>query len=139
MPEVYLTDTSAWARSFRDDRVAEALEEYLRPGLVAVCGAVQCELVYTARSQADARAIRAMLAAFQWLPTTDEVWDRVCEVQGALLDAGQHRAVGMADLIIAATAERHGATVLHYDADYDLIAKVTDQPTRWIVPRGSVS
>jgi len=42
------------------------------------------------------------------------------------------------DLLIAATAERHGATVLHNDKDYDLIAEVTGQPAEWVVPRGSV-
>ena len=42
------------------------------------------------------------------------------------------------DLVIAATAEAHGATVLHYDADYDRIAKVTGQPTEWIAERGSL-
>ena len=39
--------------------------------------------------------------------------------------------------MIAATAERYGATVLHYDADFDVIAEVTGQPVRWVVPRGS--
>ena len=34
------------------------------------------------------------------------------------------------DLIIAATAELHGAEVLHVDSDYDLIAEVTGQPMR---------
>jgi len=29
-------------------------------------------------------------------------------------------------------------TVLHYDADYDLIASVTGQPVDWVVPRGSL-
>ena len=42
------------------------------------------------------------------------------------------------DLMIAAAAEAHGLTVLHYDADFDRIAKVTRQPTEWVVPRGSV-
>jgi hypothetical protein len=28
--------------------------------------------------------------------------------------------------------------VLHYDSDYDLIAKITGQPARWVVPRGTV-
>ena len=42
------------------------------------------------------------------------------------------------DLIIAATAEEHGATVLHYDADYDRIAAVTGQPVEWVAPRGSL-
>ncbi|WP_069601520.1 PIN domain-containing protein [Mycobacterium kyorinense] len=42
------------------------------------------------------------------------------------------------DLIIAATAELHGATVLHYDADYDRIAAVTGQATEWVATKGSL-
>ena len=56
----------------------------------------------------------------------------------ALAQRGQHRAVGLPDLLIAAVAERAGLTVLHYDADYDLVAAVTGQPARWVVPRGAV-
>jgi hypothetical protein len=41
------------------------------------------------------------------------------------------------DLLVAATAEVHGATVLHHDRDFERIAAVTGQPTRWIVPPGS--
>lgn len=44
----------------------------------------------------------------------------------------------IADLIIAAAAEAAGATVWHYDADYERIAAVTGQPTEWIAPRGSL-
>jgi predicted nucleic acid-binding protein len=66
------------------------------------------------------------------------VWDRALEVQHALSERGQLRAVRFADLLIAATAERHGLGVLHYDQDYDLIAQVTDQPTDWVAPRGSL-
>jgi predicted nucleic acid-binding protein len=41
-------------------------------------------------------------------------------------------------LIIAAAAELHGATVLHYDADYDRIAAITGQPTEWVAAKGSL-
>jgi predicted nucleic acid-binding protein len=34
-------------------------------------------------------------------------------------------------------AEAHDLTVLHYDADFELIADVTGQPQEWIVPRGT--
>jgi predicted nucleic acid-binding protein len=34
----------------------------------------------------------------------------------------------VADLLIAASAELTGATVLHVDKDFDLIASVTGQP-----------
>jgi hypothetical protein len=28
--------------------------------------------------------------------------------------------------------------VLHYDEDYDRIAAITAQPTRWLAPKGSL-
>ena len=62
--------------------------------------------------------------------------DRAMDVQQLLARRGQHR-LPLPDLMIAATAEMHDATVLHYDHDYDLIAAVTGQPTRWVVPRGT--
>lgn len=43
-------------------------------------------------------------------------------------DRGQHRAPSVPDLIIAATAELAGLTVLHLDKDFELIAEITGQP-----------
>jgi predicted nucleic acid-binding protein len=62
--------------------------------------------------------------------------DRAMEVQHLLARRGRHR-LPLPDLAIAATAELHGATVLHHDHDYDVIAAVTGQPARWIVRRGT--
>ncbi|MBB1257913.1 PIN domain-containing protein [Streptomyces alkaliterrae] len=59
------------------------------------------------------------------------------EVQTAAIRRGNHRALSMADLLIAATAERHGVTVLHYDEDYEQTATITGQPHLWVVPPGS--
>ena len=42
------------------------------------------------------------------------------------------------DLLIAAVAERGSVTIVHYDSDYDLIARVTGQPAQWVVTRGTV-
>lgn len=42
------------------------------------------------------------------------------------------------DLLQAALAERHGVALLHYDANFDLIASVTGQTSQWIVACGSV-
>lgn len=49
-----------------------------------------------------------------------------------------HRAVGIADALIAACAQRADLAIVHYDSDFDTIASVTGQPTEWVVPRGSV-
>jgi predicted nucleic acid-binding protein len=51
----------------------------------------------------------------------------------------RHRSVPLPDLIIAACAEAAGLTVLHYDADYERVAKLTGQRVRWVVPRGTVA
>jgi predicted nucleic acid-binding protein len=48
-------------------------------------------------------------------------------VQGLLADRGEHRAPAVPDLLIAATAELAGLTVLHVDRDFELIANVTRQ------------
>ena len=68
---------------------------------------------------------------------TPRAEQRAPEVQAKLVRRGQHRAVSIPDLLVAAVAEVEQLSVLHYDADFELIAAVTGQPHRWIVPRGS--
>jgi len=41
------------------------------------------------------------------------------------------------DALVASVAESRGLTILHYDADFELIAAFTGQPQQWIVPRGA--
>ena len=43
------------------------------------------------------------------------------------------------DLLIAAAAEELGATVLHFDADFDHIASVTGQRCEWVVRAGTIN
>jgi len=59
---------------------------------------------------------------------TLKIEDRAVAIQLALADLGQHRAPSIPDLLIAATAESAGLTVLHLDKDFELIAEVTGQP-----------
>ncbi|WP_329567579.1 PIN domain nuclease [Kitasatospora sp. NBC_01266] len=136
MRERFLIDKSALAR-YAKPAVRSVIWPLHSAGVLAVCGAVEIEVLHSARSKADAERIREELRGFDWLPTPDEAWDRAVEVQAALVDGGNWRAVSATDLIIAAVAERHGATVLHYDGDYDMIAEVTGQPMRWVAPRGT--
>jgi predicted nucleic acid-binding protein len=132
----YLIDKSAFAR-YGKPAVRAVLEPLHLAGLLVICGAVELEILYSATSKRDAEEIRDELRGFDWLPTPDEVWDRAAEVQALLIDAGNWRALSIVDLVIAGVAERHHATVLHYDGDFDMIAAVTGQPTQWVVPPGS--
>jgi predicted nucleic acid-binding protein len=55
-----------------------------------------------------------------------------------LIGQAQHRSTSIADLIVAATARARGLEILHYDRDFDTIARFTEQPTHWVVPPGTV-
>jgi predicted nucleic acid-binding protein len=134
----YLVDTSALAR-LKADPVAVALRPLVRRGLTASCGVVALETLFSSRDAKDYARVRISIEAREWLHTEDEDFDRARDVQAELATTGRHRAVPWSDLVIAAVAERHRVTVLHYDSDFELIGEVTGQPTEWVVPRGSVS
>ena len=134
----YLADTSALAR-LRHQPVAAVLGPLIEAGLVATCGVIEFELGWATRTPAEYSQLRADRdTGYEWLATHDEDWRRALDIQGALWRRGQIRAAGFPDLLVAAVAERERVTVLHYDADYDLIAHVTGQPMRWVVPRATV-
>lgn len=136
MTDRYLIDKSALAR-YPKPAVRAVIDPLHSAGLLAVCGAGELEVLHSARSKADAERIRDEMRGFDWLTTPDEAWNRALEVRTLLVDQGNRKALSVADLIIAATAERHGAIVLHYDGDYDMIASVTGQPTAWVAPAGT--
>jgi predicted nucleic acid-binding protein len=58
---------------------------------------------------------------------TPAIEDRAVQIKTALAGRGHHRAPSLPDILIAATADRSGLTVLHADEDFELIAEVTDQ------------
>ena len=132
----YLADTSLFARMSKAI-VASAVAPLVAQGQVAVCAPVMFELAYSARTRADYEAIMNRLDAFEHVPITDADQGRALEVQHLLARRGQHRALSLVDALVAAAAETRGLTVLHYDADFELVAKLTGQPQQWIVSRGT--
>jgi predicted nucleic acid-binding protein len=64
-------------------------------------------------------------------------WSALPRTQRRLAKAGL-KGRPVPDLIIAAQAELADLTMLHYNADFDLISSVTGQPTLWITPQGSI-
>jgi predicted nucleic acid-binding protein len=134
----HLIDNSVIARSGKP-LVAAALEPKLLDGLLASCAITDLEQLFSARNGEEHRMRRADIALRYARVAVDQpIFDRAIEVQGLLAEKAQHRAASIPDLVVAAAAEHAGLTVLHYDADFDLIATVTAQPTEWVVPRGSV-
>jgi predicted nucleic acid-binding protein len=134
----HLVDNSVLTRTAKAP-VAARIEPMIVSGTLAICSMTDLELLFGARSGIEHRARREEIGLrFAHVAIDQSVMDRAVAVQGLLADRGQHRGANVPDLVIAAAAERAGLTVLHYDADFELIATVTGQPTEWVVPRGSV-
>ena len=136
---LYLADTSAWHRAAASD-VAAAWERRLMTDSLATCAQVRLEILYSARGADDYEELAAELLALHQLPCGSEQFTRALDVQHQLARRGglHHRSVKIPDLVIAASAEAAGATLLHYDEDFDRIADITHQPAEWIAPRGSL-
>lgn len=134
----YLADKSALARLHLGE-VRSALAPLIEAGLVATCAVIEFEVLWSTRSPEEFATIRRdRTIGYEWLATEDSDWRRALKVQGLLWEDGRMRTVPLPDLLIAAVAERHRVTILHYDTGYDTISAITGQPTQWVVERGSI-
>ncbi len=138
MTTLFLADTSAYTIARRFPAAEARLRRLATDGVLATFVTVDLELGYSARDPREHQGIFRVRGQLVQLACTDEIASRAREVQALLATESQHRAAGVMDLLTAAAAEQYGASVLHYDRDFDHIAAVTGQMMDWIVPRGSL-
>lgn len=106
----YLLDTSVWHRH-HNAPFAERAVPLIESGLVATCSVLDAEALYGTRSPEDYERVRQdRREVYEFSPINQEVWDRALEIQRALAARSMTRACGIADLLGAATAARHGVT-----------------------------
>jgi predicted nucleic acid-binding protein len=134
----YLADTSVFVLRGRHAVVKERFDTLLIAGRLALCQMVLLECLNNAPDPASYERLWASLQGQRWVDVTTESMDRALAVHRELSKRSQHRGFKLPDLIIAATAEEAGLTVLHYDEDYERIAKVTGQPVEWVASKGSL-
>ena len=125
----WLIDKSALVRLAASPDAAEWASRVER-GLVRIATVTLLEVGYSVRSGPRLRTAlrRPPLSSMPVEYQTPAIEDRSLEVLALLADRGQHRAPSIPDLIIAATAELAGLTVLHVDKDFEIVAEVTGQP-----------
>jgi len=137
-----LADTSAWSWSRRRayPELRYAFDTVLVDGELATCDMVRLELLHSARTPTEFAEIREELAELPDCPIGKEQWHRALWVYERLSARGgaAQRSVKHPDLLIAAAAEAADVTILHYDEEYDRIAAITGQPTRWLAPAGTL-
>jgi len=132
----HLVDTSVISR-LAAPTVRAVIDPLAHSGRVGRAGITDLEVGYGSRNAKEWDQDMADLSVFELVETTADHLRRARQVQRLLASRSQ-RGRKVPDLLIAAAAEQAGLTVLHYDADFDLIAKVTGQECKWIVAAGSI-
>jgi predicted nucleic acid-binding protein len=135
-----LADTSAWQLSRRRPDLQTAFTQKTVEGLIGTCAMVSLELLQSVCNGREFDERKVEMDELPQFPIATREWARAIDVYRELAHQGgsHQRSVGHADLLIAAAAESAGVEVLHYDEDFERIAAITGQRTRWIVPRGSL-
>ena len=131
----HLVDSSVLTRLDRS-AIRTAIEPQAELGRLARATISDLEIGFSARNATEWDRLAGALEIFVPIETTAEHVRRARQVQ-RLLAARHQRGRKVPDLLIAAAAEARDLTVLHYDADFDLIAAVTGQSCEWVVPAGS--
>lgn len=138
-------DTSAWVRARAARLKGRALERWssaVREGEIVMTPAITLQILYSAFDGAAFTALREELDAFPVAPGTRETFELAASAQRRLAASSSvsHR-VKPVDLITAAVAHQQGIGVLHYDKDFDTIARHSGLSfsSVWIARRGSVA
>ncbi len=132
----YLVDTSVLTR-LRAAPVRARVEALDAAGLGRTA-MTDLEVGFSAQSAAEWDRLMEALEAFEPVEIAPAHFGRARQVQRLLAERGL-KGRKVPDLLIAAVAEATARTVLHYDADFDHIASVTNQATEWVVPKGSIA
>lgn len=131
----YLVDVSVLARAHRPS-VAAALRPYT--GQLATCTTLLLDVGWSARDATHYEQMMSGLDTYLPLAVDQDALDLARLLQRRLVTSGVYRRPRVTDLVLAAVAIRHGAVLLHYNEDFELIAGLDERlHARWIVPSGS--
>lgn len=136
MALTHLVDTSVLKR-LGVPAVRAVVEPLAEAGRLARAAISDLEVGYSARNTREWDRLLGALDILTQVETTADHVRRAKQVQRHLASKSQ-RGRKIPDLLIAAAAEEEHLAVLHYDQDFDKIAKVTGQPCEWVVPAGSI-
>jgi predicted nucleic acid-binding protein len=141
----YVRVALAQMRPERGRRLGKAalddFKDAVRADRLYVSPPFRLEARYSALTAAQFDVLSEYLDDFRAAHGDADTWPLAEKAQRELADnpSLSHR-VAPNDLLLAAIASQHGLGILHYDSDFDLLAKHTtlDFESVWIAPAGSV-
>jgi predicted nucleic acid-binding protein len=118
----YLVDTSALIRIWRNE-VDSSWRDVAARGLIMICEPVLAETLVSASATQYAALEDQLRDTYPYAGVPDNIWDLVAIVRRELVPHSAYKGLGVADLVIAATAVRQRLTVLHEDADFETVSR----------------
>ncbi|HYU56856.1 MAG TPA: PIN domain nuclease [Actinomycetota bacterium] len=120
-----LVDTSAWVEFLRDTGTSACNRvDALLDADIATCHPIRMEVLAGARDEGHLSDLRRLLARAALVPTEPIDYEEGAALYRACRRAGETPR-RLIDCLIAATAIRAHAAVLHADADFDVVARHT--------------
>ncbi|MEX2536268.1 MAG: PIN domain-containing protein [Trueperaceae bacterium] len=119
--ETYLLDTSALLTLIEDEDGAERVEEVLRKGQALISWISLLEVSYISQQERGPIEAERRYALVKLLPAT-VLWEAT---EPVLLSAARFKAIhtiSLADVLIAASAVQHRATLLHKDPEFEALS-----------------
>lgn len=135
-PLTHLADTSALTR-LRIPSVYKELRVRIQARTIGRTHVVDLEYAAGARNGTEWDERTGAMEILPLVPVEHADFVAALITQRALAARGL-RGRPLPDLLVAATADRTGLIILHYDHDFDLISQVTGQPNEWVAERGSI-
>ncbi len=127
-----VVDTSAWVEFLRDtgSAVCDAVDNLLGDDL-AISDVISMEVLAGARDEVHLTMLRGLLARAAVLPTTPASYDHAAALYRACRRRGD-TVRSLIDCLVAAVVIESGASLLHSDADFDVLARHT--PLQLVAP-----
>ncbi|GHJ90693.1 ribonuclease VapC6 [Streptomyces sp. NE5-10] len=121
----YLVDTSAYVHLGADHLAQRRREAEIDTGAIGMCEATRAEVLFMATGPDERDDTDEELAApFGPVRVPKDAWRWVDAARHKLPLKGRHRAAGVVDLLLCATAVHHGLTAPHRDHDFAAVARV---------------
>ena len=120
-----LLDTSLWI-DFTRARSPAPLKQFIAPYVLDASAhlaePVRFEMLRSARPE-EARMLEAQFQTLPCLATPEDLWQQAIALGQACRDIGC--TILSLDLLVAAVALHHDATLISFDADFEAIASVS--------------
>ncbi|WP_375485064.1 type II toxin-antitoxin system VapC family toxin [uncultured Mycobacterium sp.] len=115
----YLVDHSVMSHYWLDPTVRAKIDQLASVGTLCSSMVTMDEARFSARSMEDLAFVTDLYSkAFFWLPFDEDAEGKVADIRAALWKIGAGRGAQTTDVLIAATAIRHDAVIVHNDTDF---------------------